>query len=65
MAVILIAENQYSKLPKAFTLVALISTRAAENERIQIHSATCGNQNFMYLAIAVTSVPTARTMQAQ
>ncbi|MOA26257.1 hypothetical protein D3C78_1470370 [compost metagenome] len=65
MAPILIAENQYSKWPNALTLMALQRISAAENRRIQIHPATSGNQYFMYSAMAVTSVPTARTMAAQ
>ncbi|MDT4827158.1 hypothetical protein FQZ97_604940 [compost metagenome] len=65
MALILIAEKPYSKWPKALTLTALVRISAEENSRIHTHPATSGNQYFMYRAIAVTSVPTARTMAAQ
>ncbi|MCY1393460.1 hypothetical protein D9M71_83560 [compost metagenome] len=65
MALILIAENQYSKWPNTFTLMALVRISTEENSRIHTQPATSGNQYFMYRAMAVTSVPTARTMAAQ
>ncbi|MNR12566.1 hypothetical protein D3C85_1289290 [compost metagenome] len=58
-------ENQYSKVPKVFTLMALSTISTLENERIHIHSGTLANQYFMYIATAVTSVPTASTIAAQ
>ncbi|MCY1406198.1 hypothetical protein D9M71_214570 [compost metagenome] len=65
MALILIVENQYSKLPKALTLVAFKPNNRPENDRIHTHSGTLANQYFMYMATAVTSAPTASTMAAQ
>ena len=65
IAVILISENQYSTVPNVLTLKALTMISDAENARIQIQPGTAGNQNFMYSATAVTSVPTASTMQVQ
>ena len=65
MAAIFSVEKQYSKLPKAFTLLAFRPISRVEKEMIQTHSGIPVNQYFMYMATAVTSVPTARTMAAQ
>lgn len=65
MALILIVENQYSKLPKVLTLMALSTISTLENETIHTHSGTLANQYFMYIATAVTSAPTASTIAAQ
>lgn len=65
MAVILIVENQYSTVPKVLTLMALMKISTAENRQTHCQPGTSGNQNFMYSATAVTSVPTASTTQDQ
>ncbi len=65
MALILMVENQYSMVPNAFTLMALMKISAAENRQTHCQPGTDGNQNFMYSATAVTSVPTASTTQDQ
>ena len=65
MAAILMSENQYSTLPKVLTLKALTVINAPEKPTIHSQPGTHGNQNFMYSATAVTSVPTASTMQVQ
>ena len=65
IAVILIVENQYSMVPNALTLIALMKISAAENTQTHCQPGTPGNQYFMYSATAVTSVPTASTTQDQ
>jgi len=65
IAPILMVENQYSNVPKVFTLIALSTINTLENETIHTHSGTLANQYFMYIATAVTSVPTASTIAAQ
>jgi len=65
MATTLTMENTYSICPKALTLVALTAARMTENSATQTHCSTSGNQYFMYLPTAVTSIPTASTTAAQ
>ncbi len=65
IATILIVENQYSTMPKIFTLSALTTIRAPENSTIQTHDGELGNQYCMYSATAVTSAPIASTIEAQ
>ena len=61
----LIVENQYSIVPKALTLNMFTPINTPENNTIHSHDGTSANQNCMYSPIAVTSVPTARTMHDQ
>ena len=62
---ILSAENQYSTAPNTSTLSAFTEISRPENTRIHSQPGSAGNQSCMYSATAVTSVPTASTMQAQ
>ncbi|MCY1384371.1 hypothetical protein D9M69_726180 [compost metagenome] len=65
MALTLTVENQYSTVPNAFTLIALMKISAPENRHTHCQPGTSENQSFMYSATAVTSVPTASTTQDQ
>ncbi|KAH0424979.1 hypothetical protein KCU90_g8112, partial [Aureobasidium melanogenum] len=65
IATIFNIENTYSTAPNTFTLTELMPISAAENPTIQYQPGTAGNQYFIYTAIAVTSVPTANTIDDQ
>ena len=61
----LIVDSAYSTCPNHFTPITLITITRAENSSTQGQTGVCGNQNCIYIPMAVTSVPTASTTQDQ
>ncbi len=65
IAVILMADSQYSTAPNRSTLRALTRISSDEKPTIETQAGSPGYQKCMYWPTAVTSVPTASTMQVQ
>ncbi|MNF08330.1 hypothetical protein D3C80_2087260 [compost metagenome] len=58
-------DSAYSTWPKDLTPITLMTMTAAENSSTQGQIGVVGNQNCIYIPMAVTSVPTANTTQDQ
>ncbi|MNG95034.1 hypothetical protein D3C79_540570 [compost metagenome] len=65
MATTLTVESAYSTWPKDLTPTTLTTITAAENNSTHGQIGVPGNQNCIYMPMAVTSVPTANTTQDQ
>ena len=65
IAVTLTVDSAYSTWPNDFTPITLTTITAAENSSTHGQVGVAGNQNCMYMPMAVTSVPTASTTQDQ